>query len=122
MRISDWSSDVCSSDLTQVWDDDNRVVPVTVLRVKPCRVVQVKTDEHDGYSALQVTFGTKKASKITKPKLGQFEKAGVDPGPKPVELRLDDVSDYSGGQELKAALLSDGKQLAVTAVDRKSAV
>ncbi|MGH9276391.1 MAG: 50S ribosomal protein L3, partial [Acidimicrobiales bacterium] len=55
--------------MTQVWDDDNRVVPVTVLRVKPCRVVQVKTDEQDGYTALQVTFGTKKASKITKPKL-----------------------------------------------------
>ena len=44
--------------MTQVWDDDNRVVPVTVLRVRPCRVVQVKTDEHDGYTALQVTFGT----------------------------------------------------------------
>ena len=53
--------------MTQVWDDDNRVVPVTVLRVKPCRVVQVKTDELDGYTALQVTFGTKKASKITNP-------------------------------------------------------
>src|SRR3546814_16144026 len=118
MRISDWSSDVCSSDLTQVWDDDNRVVPVTVLRVKPCRVVQVKTDEHDGYSALQVTFGTKKASKITKPKLGQFEKAGVDPGPKLVELRLDDVSDYSVGQELKADLLSDGDKIDVTAVSK----
>ena len=87
--------------MTQVWDDDNRVVPVTVLRVKPCRIVQVKTDERDGYTALQVTFGTKKASKITKPKLGQFEKAGVDPGPQLVELRLDDVSDYSVGQELE---------------------
>ena len=43
--------------MTQVWDDDNRVVPVTVLRVRPCRVVQVKTNERDGYSALQVTFG-----------------------------------------------------------------
>src|SRR5690606_36092968 len=53
--------------MTQVWDDENRVVPVTVLRVKPCRVVQVKTDERDGYSALQVTFGTKKASKLSKP-------------------------------------------------------
>src|SRR3546814_8324958 len=104
--------------MTQVWDDDNRVVPVTVLRVKPCRVVQVKTDEHDGYSALQVTFGTKKASKITKPKLGQFEKAGVDPGPKLVELRLDDVSDYSVGQELKADLLSDGDKIDVTAVSK----
>ena len=66
--------------MTQVWDDENRVVPVTVLRVKPCRVVQVKTDEHDGYTALQVTFGTTKASKLSKPKAGHFEKAGGRPG------------------------------------------
>ena len=104
--------------MTQVWDDDNRVVPVTVLRVKPCRIVQVKTDERDGYTALQVTFGTKKASKITKPKLGHFEKAGVDPGPKLVELGLDDVSDYSVGQELKADLLTDGDKDDVTAVSK----
>src|SRR3546814_21016061 len=64
--------------MTQVWDDDNRVVPATVLQVKPCRVVQVKTDEHDGYSALQVTFGTKKASKITKPKPDEIETAHPD--------------------------------------------
>ena len=104
--------------MTQVWDDDNRVVPVTVLRVKPCRIVQVKTDERDGYTALQVTFGTKKASKITKPKLGHFEKAGVDPGPQLVELRLDDVSDYAVGQELKADLLTDGDKVDVTAVSK----
>ena len=104
--------------MTQVWDDDNRVVPVTVLRVKPCRVVQVKTDELDGYTALQVTFGTKKASKITKPKLGHFEKAGVDPGPRLVELRLDDVSDYVVGQELKADVLIGGELVDVTAVSK----
>jgi large subunit ribosomal protein L3 len=104
--------------MTQVWDDDNRVVPVTVLRVKPCRVVQVKTDEHDGYTALQVTFGTAKASKLSKPKAGHFEKASVDPGPKLVELRLDDVSDYQVGQELKADLLSDGDKVDVTAISK----
>ncbi|HJR23971.1 MAG TPA: 50S ribosomal protein L3 [Acidimicrobiales bacterium] len=104
--------------MTQVWDDDNRVVPVTVLRVKPCRVVQVKTDEHDGYTALQVTFGTTKASKLTKPKAGHFEKASVDPGPKLVELRLDDVSEYQVGQELKADLLNDGDKVDVTAISK----
>lgn len=104
--------------MTQVWDDDNRVVPVTVLRVKPCRIVQVKTDERDGYTALQVTFGTKKASKITKPKLGHFEKAGVDPGPRLIELRLDDVSDYTVGQELTADLLTGGDKVDVTAVSK----
>src|SRR5919106_1895671 len=104
--------------MTQVWDDDNRVVPVTVLRVKPCRIVQVKTDERDGYTALQVTFGTKKATKISKPKRGHFEKAGVDPGPQLVELRLDDVSDYAVGQELKADILADGDKVDVTAVSK----
>jgi large subunit ribosomal protein L3 len=104
--------------MTQVWDSDNRVVPVTVVRVKPCRVVQVKTDEHDGYTALQVTFGQTKPSKLTKPQAGHFEKAGVDPGQKLVELRLDDVSDYSVGQELKADLLADGDKVDVTAISK----
>jgi large subunit ribosomal protein L3 len=104
--------------MTQVWDDDNRVVPVTVLRVRPCRVVQVKTDERDGYSALQVTFGTTKAGKLTRPKAGHFDKAGVEPGPKLVELRLDDVSEYRVGQELKADLLVDGDRVDVTAISK----
>ena len=104
--------------MTQVWDDDNRVVPVTVLRVKPCRIVQVKTDERDGYTALQVTFGTRKASKVTKPKLGHFEKAGVEPGPQLVELRLDDVSDYEVGQEITTEILAAGDLIDVTAVSK----
>ena len=104
--------------MTQVWDDENRVVPVTVVRVRPCRIVQVKTDERDGYTALQVTFGATKPSKLTRPKAGHFEKAGVDPGPRLVELRLDDVSDYTVGQELKADLLTDGDKVDVTAVSK----
>src|SRR4051812_49663598 len=67
--------------MTQIWDDQTRAVPVTVVRVSPCRVVQVKTPEHDGYSALQVTFGQKKATKLSKPVAGQFAKAGGEPGP-----------------------------------------
>ena len=66
--------------MTQVWDDDNRVVPVTVVRVAPLRVVQIKTPERDGYSALQVTFGTKDARKLTQPAAGHFAKAGVAAG------------------------------------------
>jgi large subunit ribosomal protein L3 len=104
--------------MTQVWDDDNRVVPVTVLRVRPCRVVQVKTHERDGYSALQVTFGTKKASKLTKPVAGQYDKAGVDPGTSLVELRLDDVSEYEVGQEIGADLLAQGELVDVTSVSK----
>jgi large subunit ribosomal protein L3 len=104
--------------MTQVWDDQNRVVPVTVLQVAPCRVVQVKTPERDGYSALQVTFGQKRASKLTKPVAGQYSKAGVEPGPRLVELRLDDVSDYEVGQELKVDVLADGERVDVTAVSK----
>lgn len=104
--------------MTQVWDDENRVVPVTVLSVAPCRVVHVKTPERDGYSALQVTFGEKKATKLTKPVAGQFASAGVAPGPTLVELRLDDVSGYEVGQELKVDLLTDGERIDVTAVSK----
>ncbi|HZA85302.1 MAG TPA: 50S ribosomal protein L3 [Acidimicrobiales bacterium] len=104
--------------MTQVWDDDNRVVPVTVLRVRPCRVVQVKTHERDGYSALQVTFGSKKVSKLTKPVAGQYDKAGVEAGVKLVELRLDDVSEYEVGQEIGADLLSQGELVDVTSVSK----
>ena len=105
--------------MTQVWDDQNRVVPVTVVQVAPCRVVQVKTPESDGYSALQVTYGHKKANKLNKPELGHFAKADVDPGVRVVELRLDDVSEYTVGQELKVdAILEAGDLIDVIAVSR----
>ena len=64
--------------MTQVWDDQNRVVPVTVVKVAPCRVVQIKTPETDGYSALQVTFGSKDPRKLNQPKLiGMKGNAGI---------------------------------------------
>ena len=104
--------------MTQVWDEDNCVVPVTVLRVTPCRVVQVKTPETDGYSAIQVTLGVKDASKLTQPEAGHFAKADVDAGRKLVELRLDDVSEYTVGQEISADILGQGEKVDVTAVSR----
>jgi large subunit ribosomal protein L3 len=104
--------------MTQVWDDQNRVVPVTVVKVAPCRVVQVKTPETDGYSALQVTFGTKDPRKLNKPEAGHFDKAGVAPGPQLVELRLEDVSGYTVGQELNVEVLEKGDFIDVTAVSR----
>lgn len=104
--------------MTQVWDDDNRVVPVTVVKVAPCRVVQIKTIETDGYTALQVTFGEKDARKLNRPEAGHFEKAGVQPGISVVELRLDDVSGYTVGQELTVEALEKGEFIDVTAVSR----
>ncbi len=97
--------------MTQVWDDDNRIVPVTVLRVTPCRVVQIKTAATDGYSAIQVTVGEKDARKLTKPEAGHFAKAGVAPGSELVELRLDDVSAYEIGQEIGADSFEAGESV-----------
>ncbi len=104
--------------MTQVWDDDNTVVPVTALRVAPVRVVQLRTPERDGYSALAVTYGMRDARKLTKPLAGQYAAAGVDPGVRIVELRLDDVGGYEVGQELTADLFDAGELVDVTAVSK----
>ena len=104
--------------MTQVWDDDNRVVPVTVVSVPTCRIVQIKTPERDGYSALQVTYGVKKKSRVTSPEAGHFGKASVEPGTTLVELRIDSVDGFEVGQELKADLLSNGEIVDVTAVSK----
>jgi large subunit ribosomal protein L3 len=103
--------------MTQLWQDD-KVVPVTVLRVPPVRVVQIKTVERDGYSALQVTYGNRPESKLNRPAAGHFAAAGVDPGNKLVELRLDDVDGYEVGQSLGAAVFAAGHLVDVTAVSR----
>jgi large subunit ribosomal protein L3 len=104
--------------MTQVWDEANRAIPVTVLRVQPCRIVQVKTVQSDGYSALQVTYGTKEARKLNQPDAGHFTKAGVAPGVRLLELRLDDVDGYTVGQEIKVDLLAQGELIDVTAVSK----
>lgn len=103
--------------MTQVWRDD-RVIPVTVLRVSPLRVVQVKTPETDGYSALQVTDGHKDEHKLTRPLAGHYAKASVEPGKRLVELRLDDTSSYAVGQSLTADTFADVGRVDVTAVSR----
>ncbi|MBP6729445.1 MAG: 50S ribosomal protein L3 [Microthrixaceae bacterium] len=104
--------------MTQVWDDDNNVVPVTVLRVTPCRIVQVKSPETDGYSALQVTYGNRDPRKLNKPATGHYERAGVDPGIRLVELRVDDTSGYQVGQEIKVDVLEAGERVDVTSVSK----
>ena len=104
--------------MTQVWGDDNRVIPVTVLKVAPARVVQVKTTERDGYSALQVTYGHKNPRKLTKPEAGHFAKAGVEPGSNLVELRLESVDGFEVGQEIKVDALAVGDFVDVIAQSR----
>ena len=104
--------------MTQVWDDDNRVLPVTVLRVCPNRVVQIKTTERDGYTALQVTVGNRDAGRLNRPEAGHFAAGGVDAGDRLVELRLDDVEGYEVGQEITVESLADLGHGDVTAVSK----
>jgi len=104
--------------MTQIWDEAQRVVPVTMVKVAPVRVVAVKTPEQVGYSALQVTYGVRAASKLNKPEAGHFAAAGVEPGVRLVELRLDDTSGYSVGQEIDAGILAAGDKIDVTAVSK----
>ena len=81
--------------MTQVWDENNRVVPVTVVKAGPCVVTQVRTPENDGYSGVQIAFGQIDPRKVTQPMLGHFAKAGVTPRRHLLELRFDDASDYA---------------------------
>ena len=103
--------------MTQKWVDD-KVVPVTVLRVDPMRVVQIKTAERDGYNALQVTYGHRDPKKLNKPEAGHYAKAGVQPGKRLVELRLDSVDGYEVGQEITVEALPAGSIVDVTGTSR----
>jgi large subunit ribosomal protein L3 len=104
--------------MTQVWDENNRAIPVTVLKIAPLRVVQVKTPEREGYSALQVTWGVQRANSLNKPEQGHFTSAGVEAGRHLVELRLDDASGYEVGQQLTADVMSAGERVDAIAVSK----
>jgi large subunit ribosomal protein L3 len=96
--------------MTQVFDDDSRVVPVTVIKAGPCRVAQIKTPESDGYSAIQLTFGEVNERRLNKPERGHLRKAGVPAATELVELRLADVSGFTVGQEIKADIFRKGER------------
>ena len=104
--------------MTQIFDEEHRAIPVTVVKIQPARVVQVKTREKEGYSALQVTYGVRRSSTLTKPEQGHYASASVEPGRRLVELRLDDISEYSVGQEIDAAILVKGEKVDVTAISK----
>ncbi len=99
--------------MTQVWDENNRVVPVTVVKAGPCVVTQVRTPDIDGYSAVQIAFGAIDPRKVKKPLAGHFSKAGVTPRRHLVELRTDDASEYTLGQEITAELFEAGTKVDV---------
>jgi large subunit ribosomal protein L3 len=104
--------------MTQVFDADNRMVPVTVVEAGPCRVVQLKTPERDGYSAVQLAFGDTTPSRLTKPELGHLKAADAPAQKYLVELRVDDLATFEVGQVLKADVFSAGERVDVTGVSK----
>jgi large subunit ribosomal protein L3 len=97
--------------MTQVFDESNRIVPVTVVKAGPCVVTQVRTEEKDGYQAVQLAFGAIDPRKVNKPEAGHFAKAGVTPRRVLAELRTTDAGEYTVGQEIKAEDVFEGGQV-----------
>jgi large subunit ribosomal protein L3 len=104
--------------MTQIWDADNRVVPVTVIEAGPCRVIQLKTPERDGYAAVQLAFGTQKESRLNKPELGHLAKVQAGPARHLAELRVDDIGPYQVGQVIAADVFRAGERVDVTGISK----
>ncbi len=100
--------------MTQVWDENGRAVPVTVVQAGPNVVSQIRKPDVDGYSAVQLGFGDVKLKNVTKPIQGHFEKAGVAPRRHLVELRTSDAADYDLGQTVEATIFEAGELVDVT--------
>ena len=94
--------------MTQIFEADGKFIPVTVVLAGPCTVIQNKTEETDGYNAIQVGFGEVSEKKVTKPEKGHFDKAGVAPAEFVKELRLDAPSDLKPGDVIKADVFAAG--------------
>jgi large subunit ribosomal protein L3 len=94
--------------MTQVFDENNRVVPVTVVRAGPCVVTQIRTQENDGYTAVQLAYGAVDPRRVNKPETGHFSKAGVTPRRYLFELRTSDANSYQLGQEVTAEVFETG--------------
>lgn len=99
--------------MTQVWDEDGNIVPVTVVQAGPCVVTQVRSQDVDGYDAVQIAYGAIDPRKVTKPLKGHFEKAGVTPRRHLVELRTNDAAEYELGQEIDASIFEAGQKVDV---------
>jgi len=104
--------------MTQLWDSDGRVVPVTVLAADTNVVTQIRTRETDGYSAVQLGFGEIDGRKVNKPASGHFARAGVTPRRHLVEIRTEAIGDYTLGQEISCEIFSAGDKVDVTATSK----
>ncbi|MEV4149004.1 50S ribosomal protein L3 [Amycolatopsis sp. NPDC049691] len=104
--------------MTQVFDEQNRVVPVTVVKAGPNVVTQVRTQEKDGYKAVQLAFGAVDPRKVNKPRTGHYDKAGVTPRRFLAELRTTDAETYEVGQEITAEVFAAGTEVDVTGTSK----
>ncbi|MBQ3572093.1 MAG: 50S ribosomal protein L3 [Clostridia bacterium] len=104
--------------MTQVFSADGKVTPVTVVLAGPCPVVQIKTVERDGYSAVKVGFDKIRENLLTKPELGQFKKAGVEPCRHLKEFKLDNVADYEVGKAITVEVFNDGDKVDVVGLTK----
>src|SRR3954447_10893611 len=104
--------------MTQVFDEQNRIVPVTVVKAGPNVVTQVRTQDKDGYTAVQLAFGAVDPRKVNKPRTGHFDKAGVTPRRFLAELRTTDAETYEVGQEITAEVFAAGVEVDVTGTSK----
>ena len=104
--------------MTQIFDENGRVIPVTVVEAGPCVVVQKKTVETDGYEAIQVGFGEVREKLLNKPKKGHLAKAGVSLRRTLKEFRLDDISAYNVGDEIKVDIFEAGDKVDVSGISK----
>ena len=104
--------------MTQIWDENDNIVPVTVIQAGPCTISQVKTKATDGYDAVQIGFGEIKPSRLNKPLKGHFEKQGVEPMRYLREVRVEDASQYHTGDLVTVAAFADVKAVDVTGTSK----
>ncbi len=104
--------------MTQMFDGEGRLFPVTVVEAGPCVVIQQKDVENDGYQAIKIAYGSIKEKNATKPHQGQFAKAGIKPLRYLREVRVDDLSQYSLGQEIKVDVFQEGEYVDVTGLSK----
>ncbi|MDI6901242.1 MAG: 50S ribosomal protein L3 [Anaerosomatales bacterium] len=104
--------------MTQVWSDDDKLIPVTVIEAGPCVVSQVRTIERDGYRAIQLAYGDIKESKVNKPMKGHFDKARVEPKRYVREVPVDEGEEYKLGQEVTVAIFEPGAEVHVTGTSK----
>lgn len=104
--------------MTQVFTPEGKLLPVTVVEAGPCKVVQVKTVENDGYNAIQLGFYPRRKKHVTKPMQGHFAKAGIEPVRFVRELRLSEPGEYQPGQEINVDIFAEGELIDVTGVSK----